>query len=116
MASHLASCFLLLRFYKCCHPWRELIEWQKIEVTRTGVNEETPFWEQVSTTLILARLNLCAQDDFEATKLLHKVSEGTEVGYLKIQFLDTQVFLAPTQYPCQSVRPSVCWSNGPSYF
>ena len=48
LASHLAGCCLLLLFYKYRHPWRELIVWQKMEVTRMGINEETPFWEQVS--------------------------------------------------------------------
>ena len=61
------------------------MEWQKVEVTRSGVSEETPFWEQVSTTSILTRLNLCVQDDSEAARLLLKVSEGNEVGNLRIQ-------------------------------
>ena len=92
LASHLAGCCLLLLFYKYRHPWRELIVWQKMEVTRMGINEETPFWE-VSKWNKDPKTFLCVQDKGEVARLLLKDSEGQEVGILGIQILLSRIQL-----------------------
>ena len=49
---HLAGCAFLVLHYKAFHPWRNLFTSQRKQETRTGLKEETPFWEEVRTSQI----------------------------------------------------------------
>ena len=44
---YLAGCAFLFLHYKAFHPWRNLFTWQRKQETRTGLQEETPCWEEV---------------------------------------------------------------------
>ena len=44
---YLAGCAFLFLHYKAFHPWRNLYPWQRKQETRTGLQEETPCWEEV---------------------------------------------------------------------
>ena len=47
LVSHLIGCAFLALHYGCCHRWRKLYTWQKVEKSRKGLQEEIPSWEQV---------------------------------------------------------------------
>ena len=56
LSCHLLGCLFLHLHYKATHPWRQLFIWQRKEGMKDGIEEEVPFWEEVSWLYIQRRI------------------------------------------------------------